>query len=96
MLKQVAKAKKPMLKKPKVEPKRKKPTFREEVEALKGKAMTDAARRAEANRIAKKYGKTRDEVLRPKAAKKRALTAAEGKKVRVKRIRVQKNKNKRP
>ena len=31
--------------------------------------MTDAARRAEANRLAKKYGKTRDEVLRPKAAK---------------------------
>ena len=74
ILKQVAKAKKPMLKKPKAEPKRKKPPFKEEVQALKGKAMTDAARRAEANRIAKKYGKTRYEVLRPKAAKKRVET----------------------
>tara|TARA_R100001440_G_scaffold71170_1_gene94031 strand:- start:234 stop:902 length:669 start_codon:yes stop_codon:yes gene_type:complete len=46
-----------------VKPKPKeKDTFASEMKALKGKAMTDAGRKAEAERIAKKYGKT------PKAA----------------------------
>jgi len=49
-------------------PKKAKPTFKSEVSALKAKAMTDAARKAEANKIAKKYGKSVDAVLRPKAA----------------------------
>jgi len=49
-------------------PKKAKPTFKSEVNALKAKAMTDAARKAEANKIAKKYGKSVDAVLRPKAA----------------------------
>ena len=47
--------------------KKPKPTFKSEVNALKAKAMTEAARKAEANKIAKKYGKSVDAVLRPKA-----------------------------
>jgi len=35
--------------------KKPKPTYASEMKALKGKAMTDAARKAEAKRIAKKY-----------------------------------------
>ena len=56
----------PNIKKPTPTPKEK-PTFQSEVRALKGKAMTDAARKAEARRIAKKYNKSVDAVLRPKA-----------------------------
>ena len=35
--------------------KKRKPTYASEMKALKGKAMSDAARKAEAKRIAKKY-----------------------------------------
>jgi len=70
----VQKAKRTPNKKPTPTPKEK-PTFQSEVRALKGKAMTDAARKAEAKRIAKKYNKSVDAVLRPKAMKKAVLTA---------------------
>ena len=62
----VQKAKRTPNKKPTPTPKEKS-TFQSEVRALKGKAMTDAARKAEARRIAKKYNKSVDAVLRPKA-----------------------------
>ena len=65
----VKKAKKAPKKKPdpKKFPKKPKPTFESEVRNLKGKAMSDAARQAEAKRIAKKYNKSVRAVLKPKA-----------------------------
>ena len=64
------KKKKPVTKKPAL-------TFQSEVSALKAKAMTDAARLAEAKRIAKKYKKDINAVLKPKAVKKVGLKAIE-------------------
>ena len=66
----VKKAKNTSVKKkpdPKKFPKKPKPTFESEVRNLKGKAMSDAARQAEAKRIAKKYNKSVRAVLKPKA-----------------------------
>ena len=64
------KKKKPVTKKPT-------PTFQSEVRALKAKAMTDAARLAAAKRIAKKYKKDINAVMKPKAVKKAGLKAIE-------------------
>jgi len=58
-------------KKPKAAPKPKaEETFESEMKALRSKAMTDAARKAETNKIAKKYGKAAPAKKKTKKAKK--------------------------